>query len=312
MMRYITVDGGTSNTRVMLVQNGQIEDIVRIPFGARAGIENATALRTAIRDGISELLVRHKLKEADIERILASGMITSEFGLCNLPHICAPAGIAELHAQLHEVVLEDISPIPFVFIRGVKTVGTSVADTDMMRGEETELMGVIDEGGEKSLYVLPGSHSKLIETDASGKILRFSTMLTGEMIGALATDTILKDAVDLSIRTYDAQMLLAGCRYAMENGLNEALFKVRILKNLFQKDAMESYSFFLGAVLSAEIKIILASPIRRVVIGGKSQIKRATAELVQALSDKETVTVSDTDVDSSATRGAIRIYEYRA
>ena len=135
MMRYITVDGGTSNTRVMLVQNGQIEDIVRIPFGARAGIENATALRTAIRDGISELLVRHKLKEADIERILASGMITSEFGLCNLPHTCAPAGIAELHAQLHEVVLEDISPIPFVFIRGVKTVGTSVADTDMMRGE---------------------------------------------------------------------------------------------------------------------------------------------------------------------------------
>ena len=312
MMRYITVDGGTSNTRVMLVQNGQIEDIVRIPFGARAGIENATALRTAIRDEISELLVRHKLKEADIERILASGMITSEFGLCNLPHICAPAGIAELHAQLHEVVLEDISPSPFVFIRGVKTVGTSVADTDMMRGEETELMGVIDEGGEKSLYVLPGSHSKLIETDASGKILRFSTMLTGEMIGALATDTILKDAVDLSIRTYDAQMLLAGCRYAMENGLNEALFKVRILKNLFQKDAMESYSFFLGAVLSAEIKIILASPIRRVVIGGKSQIKRATAELVQALSDKETVTVSDTDVDSSAARGAIRIYEYRA
>ena len=58
-----------------------------------------------------------------MERILASGMITSEFGLCLLEHLIAPCGMGELAASMHEVVLEDISKIPFVFARGVKTCG---------------------------------------------------------------------------------------------------------------------------------------------------------------------------------------------
>ncbi len=309
MKHYITVDGGTTNTRISLAKGETILATVRIPLGARAGMTDGTPLRLAIRDAITELLTAHDLTEPSIERILASGMITSEFGLCALPHISAPAGRAELHDTMHEVVLSDISPIPFVFIRGVKTDGTELCDTDMMRGEEAELMGLIDQNAPKSLYILPGSHSKLIETDEQNRILRFSTMMTGEMIAALSGGTILKDAVDLSHREADPQALLHGCRYALQHGINEALFKVRILKNLLGRTPLEVYSFFLGVVLSAEISAILASPINRVVIGGKAQIKHATAALLRTLSQKEIVTVSNEDVDASSARGAIRIYE---
>lgn len=310
MKHYITIDGGTTNTRVSLVSDNTILDTVKIPLGARASMDGNNALREAIKKAIASLLERHALTERDVCRILASGMITSEFGLCCLPHAIAPAGIRELHDTMHETVLPDISPIPFVFIRGVKTVGTGLADTDMMRGEEAELVGIMNESDGECLYILPGSHSKLIETDRGGRITRFASMLTGEMIAALSSGTILRDAVDLSISEFDNGKLLEGCRYALEKGLSEALFKTRVLKNHLGGTPIEAYSFFLGAVLSSEIGAIIKSPTHRIVIGGRTQIKNATASLLSALSDKEIITLSADAVDASSTRGVIKIYEY--
>ena len=79
--------------------------------------------------------------------------------LCNLPHICAPAGISELCDNMHETVIPEISEIPFVFVRGVKSVSDNLSETDMMRGEETEICGLMGEDDGKCMYILPGSHS---------------------------------------------------------------------------------------------------------------------------------------------------------
>jgi len=57
-------------------------------------------------------------------------------------------------------------------------------------------------------------------------------MLSGEMIAALSQNTILKDAVDLSVNAIDEAALIEGYNYAIANGVNEALFKVRVGKNL--------------------------------------------------------------------------------
>ena len=310
MRRYLTLDGGTTNTRIRLVCDGEIVDSVKIPKGARANMEVAGSLGVAVSEAISLLLERNGLIPSDIYRILASGMVTSEFGLCPLEHTIAPAGIRELHESMHEVVLSEISTIPFVFIRGVKLSGESLRDADMMRGEETELIGIAD-GAANTLYVLPGSHSKLVQTDGEGRISDFSTMLTGEMIYALASSTILKDAVDLSISEYNTDDLGQGFSYAREHGLNEALFKVRILKNLFGADATACYSFFLGAVLCAEIEAIIKCEASRIVIGGREQIKRATSELLSlAGSEKEIVLLTDAEVERSTSLGMIRIFEY--
>ena len=120
MKNYITVDGGTTNTRVGLVRDGKTVGSVRISLGARAGMGGTAPLAKKIREAIFSLLSDNGLSECDVERILASGMITSEFGLCKLDHISLPAGIAELHASMHEVTLPEISTVPFVFIRGVR------------------------------------------------------------------------------------------------------------------------------------------------------------------------------------------------
>ncbi len=308
-MNYITIDGGTTNTRLFLVRDKKVVDCVKLKIGARANAENKGLLQTEIKKAILEILKNNNLKENDIERILASGMITSEFGLCHLEHIKTPAGKDEFHNTTKEVILSDISPIPFVFIRGVKTNSESLYDTDMMRGEETEVMGVLDPEYKNCVYVLPGSHSKIIRVNEKGKITDFLTTLTGEMIYSLSSDTILKSCVNLSLSETNKEFLLKGYDLCKQIGINSAIFKTRILKNLFGASETETYSFFLGAVLCGEIEEIIKSGAETVVLGGKAQIKNAMAEILRAKSNKEIVCLDEATVDNCVALGAVSIYE---
>lgn len=310
MKRYITIDGGTTNTRVSLVENTRVIASKRISRGAKAGIDDRDGLKVALKEAISSILEENSLSEEDIIKILASGMITSEFGLYEVPHVLAPAGICELHDNMVEVSFPDICSVPFVFIRGVKKLGNKLSETDIIRGEETELVGIMEDSDGECVYVLPGSHSKLIKTDSHGRIDEFSTMLTGEMIAALSGNTILKDAVDLSISEYDVESLCFGYSYAHENGINNALFKVRILKNIMKRSPTEVYSFFIGAILSDEIKSILSLDTKKVVIGGRAQIKNATAILLERFSDKEILIIDDEKAASATSVGMIKVFEF--
>ena len=309
MKRYIAIDGGTTNTRVFLTEGERIISSVKIPIGARKNIDGTAPLRSALADAVSELLAEAHLEASDVTAVIASGMITSEFGLINLPHLVAPVGIAELHQGITAKDVPDVTSLGINFIPGVKTVGT-LDNTDMMRGEETELMGIQSPEYGECIYVLPGSHSKIIRTDESCRITTFSTTLTGEMLASISDGTILRDAVSLECDELDCESLADGYAYAEEHGINEALFKTRILKNLFGKSPVECYSFFLGVVLSSEIKTIISSEARTVVIGGRRQIRLATKSLVERYSDKRVIALSDADVDTSTVRGMIRIFEF--
>lgn len=311
MKIYITIDGGTTTTRVSLVADREIKNTIKLSVGARKSMDGGADYKGEIGNAVNKLLAESGLEAKDVSRILASGMITSEFGLCNLPHIVAPAGICELHENMHETVIPEISDIPFVFVRGVKSVSEDLSETDMMRGEETELCGLMSQGDGECMYILPGSHSKLVFTDKDGRISKFSTMLTGEMIFALSQSTILKDAVDLSISETDEEYLLMGDDYCRKHGINEALFKVRILKNLFGATPVQCYSFFLGVVLSAELDAVRGCDIGKIVIGGRSQIKNAMAKILGKTTDKEIVCADDKAVDESTPTGLVKIYEYR-
>lgn len=308
MANYITVDGGTTNTRVSLVKDGEITETLKYNVGARAGIDDNALLRVTVKNAITKLLANNGMKEKDICRVLASGMITSEFGLYKLDHAVTPVGIAELHEAMKEVVLSDISDIPFVFMRGVKTSCESLETADMMRGEETELMGIMSETDGECVYILPGSHSKIIKTNSEGKIVSFATMLTGEMTAALAQNTILKASVEF-LESFDEEYLLKGYEYCTGKGVNEALFKVRILKNIFNCSDLKVYSFYMGVILCGEVDAVLKINPPKVVIGGKKQLKEALALLIESKSDCEVVCVSDCVVDKSSVLGMIRIYE---
>lgn len=306
MATYITVDGGTTNTRLYLVRNGGAVCSKNLGVGARNGED---ALKSALKSGISELLSENSLCESDIERVLASGMITSEYGLCNLPHTSLPAGKTELRTAMHETSFPDICDIPWCFIRGVRAVGAALSDCDVMRGEETEIMGLIDGERSDALYILPGSHSKHICVDADGKIASFATMMTGEFFAAVMQNTILRDAADFEHNEIVDQKLFEGYEYTVAHGVNESLFKTRILKNIFGATKEECYSFLLGAVLCDEIRSVLKSKKKTVVIGGQKQFRTAMAKILEKYGTQEIISLSDEEVRNSTSLGAVRIYE---
>jgi 2-dehydro-3-deoxygalactonokinase len=178
----------------------------------------------------------------------------------------------------------------------------------MMRGEETELYGLYDEPLSDALYVLPGSHSKLIKTDEKGRITGFSTSLSGEMIAALSEGTILKGSLNIKESEINEKYLKKGCVYASENGLSSTLFKVRILDKGLSKSRDEVYSFFLGAILSSDYSNILNSSENTVVIGGKAVLRDAISLLLEG-SGKKMVTIDDVTVETATAIGAMRIYK---
>ena len=309
MKRYLCVDGGTTNTRLSLVCDGETIDTLKFNIGARAGLTDKTALPNALKDGIDSLLKKHALTNGDIEKILASGMITSPSGLVNLPHLTLPVGIPELKAAGYECTLPQISEIPFFFIRGVKTGSQELESADIMRGEETEIFGVRKSSDGDAVYMLMGSHTKLIRLDGNGKIQGFTTTLTGELIASVASGTILKEAFELNFDGFNKEMLLSGFEYANKHGINEALFKTRILKNVFSESESNAYSFFLGACLSGEVIAAKRSGAEKIIIGGKRQLKYALYELLSACGLNAEV-LSDAEVDASVTKGQIKIYEF--
>ena len=309
MSIYITIDGGTTNTRINLVENKEITDSLKINVGIRMNMENEGFLKNEIRTAIKEILLKNNLLEKDIDCILASGMITSEFGLCHLEHINVPAGIDELHNSMKEVFIREISAIPFVFIRGVKSLSDNFEKTDIIRGEETELMGIMKETTDECMYIFPGSHSKIIKTDNKGRICDFTTMLTGEMIYALSQSTILKDSVDLSVENINSEYLLKGFDFCRIAGINKSLFKTRILKNVFGCSKEETYSFFIGIVLCGEIDEIIDCDAKTIVIGGKTQIREALALILEKRCKKNIVVLDENTVKYSTALGAVKIYE---
>lgn len=307
MAMYITVDGGTTNTRVSLVADRKIISSRKMTIGA--GARDVDGLKRAVRTAILQLLSENELSEKNIECILASGMITSEYGLCSLAHVSIPADAKKLNDNLYKTVIPEVSELPFVFIRGVKKTGKSLSECDIMRGEETELMGLINPSEGGVLYVLPGSHSKHISVDERGAIVDFKTMMTGELFRATAENTILRDAVNLANSEIREDKLLDGFYYAREHGINEALFKTRILKNILGATQEECYSFLLGCVLSDEVEAILKSEEKTIALGGQKQLRIALALLMRALSDKKIITLTDEQVEASTSLGAIRVFE---
>lgn len=303
MAEYICIDGGTTNTRIALVKDGSVVETERFNIGSGKNGNNAL-LKKAVKNGIEHIFEKHGIMP---EAVIASGMITSSGGLCEIPHIPAPAGLKELHNAISVRYIPEICDIPIAFIPGVKTVSGSLENADIMRGEETELMG-LDIDISDSLVLLPGSHSKCISVSEDGRIDKFNTFLTGEMIYAVSSATILSRTIDLSV-TADKEYMINGYEYCEKYGINEALFKTRILDTLFSCTPAQCMGFFTGAILHGEISRIIKSSQKRVVTAGKRELKYSIAYLLEYFSQKEVICVSDTAANNAPALGAVKIYK---
>lgn len=302
MEKYIiAIDGGTTNTRASLWKDpGVCVDMVKSEVGVRiTSIEGSNAaLKAAVKGLLEQLLHRNAIGYDRVEGIYACGMITSKEGLVELPHLIAPAGMQDFVDNLAEVNLPEICPLPICFIRGLKNrdgAGLSLAEVeqmDVMRGEETETLALLDLFGNENgcLFALPGSHTKFVSVNAEGKILGCLSSLAGELLSAVTLNTILAGAVDKGFAgaDYNKEMLLAGYRVARETSFARAAFSTRMVQMFVDSTPQDRASFLLGAVLEGDVravknsKALCAAREMKMVIAGKEPLASALKLLFEA------------------------------
>ena len=283
----LLLDVGSTNTRAWLVVDGLVIERRTAPVGVR---DTATSGSDAIlRQRLAALVAELSLIRAP-GRIAAAGMITSAQGLREVPHELAPASMADLvhHAVLHRDPA--IAALPILLVPGVRTTGVALdLSADVMRGEETLVMGLLETGrlvaGECLLNA--GSHWKLIETDSASRVVRSRTSLGGELMHAVQSHTLLSASLPQQTLTApDLRALEAGARATRDQGLSRALFGIRLLDQGGELSAESRLSWLAGACIAEDLRGLEQSGwLRRsmpIAVAGPGAIPDAWSHLLAA------------------------------
>ncbi|TDF95404.1 2-dehydro-3-deoxygalactonokinase [Paenibacillus piri] len=324
-MLLFVIDAGTTTSRIRLTDGETIIASAKRQIGARdvAMTGSKDVLERALKECIEELLENTGITAERIDAAVASGMISSNMGLYETPHLEAPMNADQLASQLVPQAFTSITDRPFVFIPGVKTgfqAETRLQDKDMMRGEEAEIFGYLDSLGdqrnESVLFMHYGSHHKCILLE-EGSITGCRTAITGEMMMAISQNTILKSSLlPVDEIAPDLDWVRQGLQIAGQAGFGRALFSTRVLDTMEKRSKQEASSFFLGTLLALDLQMVgemIVHGTNRIVLYGKELFPSIFAPVLRETYPSLTVDViSDEQSDLLSAKGAVAIYRQYA
>lgn len=313
-MAHVAIDSGTTTTRVRLWHEGEVRWTATRPVGARD--TTATGSTARLREALGELIAQLRREtRLPLEAAVCSGMITSNVGLLEVPHLLAPAAPGMIAANLVRHDFPDIADLPFVFVPGVKTLPATLslgtlAEADVLRGEECECLGLgeLAEIRGPATFLHFGSHHKAIDVAADGTITASRTGITGELYAAITEHTILKSStVHIEAELID-EFARAGLEAARIHSLARALFLVRVGEQLWQRTPEQMTSFLLGALAGADLPLV--GPVqadRRVILYGKGPFPQLLAPVLRD-AGHDVVRIAENSADIAAAVGATRLY----
>jgi len=172
----IAVDWGTTSARAYrLDARGAVLESRAAPLG----------VTQVAAGGFAEALAR-LLADWDATPVprIASGMIGSRQGWVEAPYLECPAALSAL--------ADGLVPTPggrLLVVPGLRTRDAN-GMPDVMRGEETQIVGAVGRSDARMLLALPGTHSKWACVE-NGRIVDFVTYMTGELWHVLLQHSIL-------------------------------------------------------------------------------------------------------------------------
>jgi 2-dehydro-3-deoxygalactonokinase len=269
---YIAGDWGTSNLRLALCsEDGQVLESRKGPGAAES--------RGKFGETLDALCSDWHAAHGAVPTLLC-GMVGSAFGWREAPYLSCPAQTQELADAL-------VSPRANVHIVPGMKCTNPLGAPDVMRGEETQLLGAIcgslASGLElgKKLVCMPGTHTKWVSM-YDGVVQEFLTVPTGELFALLSDrSVIVRDrGTPVVHRAAEFERGLAEARRHPEIPVLHKIFQARTLR-LDQQLAPEgAASWTSGLLVGTDVAGALqllddADPRAPVHVVG-------TAELVQA------------------------------
>ncbi|HEV2272644.1 MAG TPA: 2-dehydro-3-deoxygalactonokinase [Acidobacteriaceae bacterium] len=226
------------------------------------------------------------------KHILLCGMIGSRQGWIEGEYLRCPIGTSDLANSVSRV------PFPGADVRLIPGVLGADADgiPEMMRGEETEAVGVFEVHEGAGLVCLPGTHSKWVHL-RDRRIMSFLTCMTGEVYSALRKCTILGRMMTAESSIDEAAFLRGVARSADSGGLLHHIFGVRTLALANQLDEELSASYLSGLLIGHEARAVMP-PAAHVHLVGAAPLCSLYAQAIEACGG--TFTLEDED---AAARG---------
>jgi len=263
-MYFATIDCGTTNSRVYILDD-RYQVIGR--GQKKVGVRDTavTGSNEMLKEGLRKIF-EHTVQDTglsikDIKFAITSGMITSEIGLIEIPHITAPAGINELAENVKVVRNLAIFPVdvPIIFIRGIKNsfpknaTYKDLRKTDFMRGEETQVLGLISCYKDLKypiIMTMLTSHTKFIYINEDKKIAGSLTTLSGQIHEAIQSMTVIGKSIKKTSNNttkegyFDEGLINTAYDSVKNAGFLRTLLMPRFMEVLLETEWYERELFF--------------------------------------------------------------------
>ncbi|RTQ99586.1 2-dehydro-3-deoxygalactonokinase [Halomonas nitroreducens] len=238
----IGIDWGTSSFRASLIDadGGTLE--------SREDPSGILAIQNRDFEGFLKEAIDDWMCDFPDTPIIASGMITSRNGWLETPYASLPLGIKELAGEMVKHRTQDGRTIHFITGCSQDPNGER---PDVIRGEETELIGYLTAHGlESGIFLLPGTHNKWLRVE-DGRITQFVTHMTGEVYSLLGKHSILAFGEETTPFCEDAFLRGLTAVKKRPGSLLSNIFTTRTL-SLFGNITKEATADYLSGVLIGE------------------------------------------------------------
>ena len=245
---FVVADWGTSSFRGWLMSaDGEA-------LAESRGGEGMLHCAAAGAGGFSAVLREHlaRLGAPAGVPVLICGMAGARQGWAEAPYLRTPTRLD----ALHEGAIRIDAPGDIRILPGIAQARPD--RPDVMRGEETQLLGVT-EPDFTGLVCIPGTHSKWVRIE-EGRIVEFSTYMTGELFSVIAQHSILVHAVETakdvaSALAVDSQPFREGLSTALAEPttLTASLFRLRASQLLGFEQRADGAARLSGLLIGTEL-----------------------------------------------------------
>jgi 2-dehydro-3-deoxygalactonokinase len=300
VMGEVLSEDGIANTYNSWKANGETDSVDKLEF-----------FKAKLREAVGALFRKLNLKLDEVP-IVISGMASSSIGMDDVPYAELPFPVDGSECRFRFYPAEDGFAHSITLVSGVK------AEKDVMRGEETQLVGLMSlldksTAAKDGILIFPGTHSKHLYV-SQNKLVNIQTFMTGELFSLMAHSSVLKNSVKptslSAFSNVDADAFKSGVQESVSTNILSSLFSVRT-NELFGKLTKEQNFFYLsGLLIGAELKGLHDQESWQLMLCSGSnlfELYKAAMEELKLLG--RTTIIPAALIDRAAVAGQIKIFE---
>ncbi len=241
-VEWVAVDWGTSNLRAWAIgRDGEVTGEASSPRGmAKLSRDEFEPALVALIGGW--------LAAGRKTLIVACGMVGARQGWIEVPYNEAPCPPASAQSARSPETRD-----PRLDVRIIAGVMQRAPAPDVMRGEETQIAGILQQSpGFDGVVCLPGTHTKWARV-RTGEIVQFQSCMTGELFGLISTQSVLRFSLEGG--GWDDGDYVAAARAALEHpeSFAGALFSIRASSLVAGLESAAAHARLSGLLIGTEL-----------------------------------------------------------